>query len=54
MLDFMGWCLFFIFGLLVGFILGGEYVQDASIDAGVAYWDCAPDTGKCEFKFKGE
>lgn len=58
MLDFIGWCLFFVFGFLVGFVWGedqgkGELIQK-SITSGVAYYDCAPDTGKCEFKFKGE
>ena len=42
--------------ILVGFVIGATYmdhVKDVEAFAnGVAYYDCAPETGECVFKYK--
>lgn len=47
-----------LIGTIVGFILGGSTIgykiRSDAVKSGFAFYDCAPDTGKCEFKFKGE
>ena len=45
-----------VFGLVAGFFVGAlvfhDAFEDRAIEAGHAYYACAPDTGKCTFTWK--
>tara|TARA_E500000318_G_scaffold110969_1_gene127904 strand:+ start:8067 stop:8243 length:177 start_codon:yes stop_codon:yes gene_type:complete len=49
-------CVFAAIGFIVGFAVGSAYTDHVkNVEAfanGVAYYDCAPETGKCVFKYK--
>lgn len=47
-----------LLAFLVGFFVGGgisqRYWKSEAVDAGAAYYDCAQDTGKCEFTWRND